>query len=58
MSLQVRSSGLVLHVAPEAGYGMGERRMDFDPVRHELLVRPAGLAREQADGLDHGSSSL
>src|SRR5215831_13660037 len=42
-----------LHVAPESRHGMGERRVDVDPVPHELLVGEAGLAREERDALDH-----
>ena len=44
---------VILHVAAQSGHGQRQRRMDLDPVLHELLVRPAVLAREQADRLDH-----
>ena len=42
-----------LHVTPESRHGVGERRVDVDPVPHELLVGQAGLAREERDALDH-----
>ena len=46
-----------LHVAPEAGHGMGEGSVHVHPVLDELLVGHPRLARQQREGLDHAGGS-
>src|ERR1700730_4719098 len=49
---------VVLHVAAQPGHDQRQRRMDLDPVLHELLVGPAILPREETDRLDHDGRFL
>ncbi len=55
---RTRADDVRLNIAPHTRHRVRQRPVHLQPVLHELRVRQFGLAREQANDLDHAACSI